>query len=189
MKKFNLTRDQTKKIAISTISFVVLLYVYFNFFLGPLNRSHDSMLASIEAIQKKLGNSKSEISKASNLERQAGKASTHFAELKASNPEGAPIAWFPPRMKSFFANQQIDKVATRMDGSVAYKEPELADWMKCTWQIDIPQSDFISVGHAIAELENQEPLLTVTKITIRAMPESPGLQQVTLIASSATVKR
>ena len=66
MKKLNLSKDQIQKLAVSTIGFVVLLYVYFNFFLGPLNKSRDSMLVSINDLQKKVGSSKNEMTKTSN---------------------------------------------------------------------------------------------------------------------------
>ena len=51
MKKLNLTKDEIKKLAVSAIAFVVLLYVYFGFFLGPLRRSQATMVASIKIAQ------------------------------------------------------------------------------------------------------------------------------------------
>src|SRR5438270_7050208 len=104
-----LSKDQIKKLALSAMGFVVLLYVYFSFFLGPLKKAHDSTLAQIADRQQKIDNSKSEMTRASTLERQAKDATARFATLKALCPEGAPIAWFPPRMKTFFANEQIDR--------------------------------------------------------------------------------
>ena len=97
MKQLKLTKDQIQKLMLSTMGFVVLLYVYFSFFLGPLNRSRASMLATINEVQGKIANSKTEITKASNLEKQATTATTRFAALKALSPEGAPIAWFLSR--------------------------------------------------------------------------------------------
>src|SRR4051812_21736282 len=164
MKKVNLTKDQIQKLGLSLIGFVVLLYVYFSFFLGPLNASRHSMVTSIDNLQAKLGSSKAEMTKATNLEKQASAATTRFAALKSLNPEGAPIAWFPPRMKAFFGRQQIDKVTARLDNSAAFREPELAGWMQYNWFIDIPQSEFSVLGSAIAELENTEPLLSIRHI-------------------------
>ena len=80
------------------------------------------MLLKISDRQSKLNDSKGNIAKAANLEQQAAKATARFAALKSLNPEGAPIAWFPPRIKAFFANQQIDKATARLDTSAAYKE-------------------------------------------------------------------
>lgn len=189
MKQVKLTKDQIQKLLLSTIGFVALLYVYFSFFLGPLNRSRDSMLATINDVQGKIASSKTEITKSSNLEKQATTATTRFAALKALSPEGAPIAWFPPRMKTFFANQQMDKATARLENSVAYKEADLANWMRHNWLIELPQADFSTLGKAVAALENSEPLLSITRINIRALPDDQQFQQVTLTASTAILKR
>lgn len=189
MKQLKLTKDQIQKLMLSTIGFIVLVYVYFSFFLGPLNRSRDAMLGTINEVQNKIDSSKNEITKASNLEKQATTATTRFAALKALSPEGAPIAWFPPRMKTFFANQQMDKATARLENSVAYKEADLANWMRHNWLIELPQADFSVLGKAVAALENSEPLLSLTRVNIRAVPDDQQFQQVTLTASTAILKR
>src|SRR3954451_21045960 len=76
------SKDQIKKLALSAMGFVVLLYVYFNFFLGPLQKSRDTALTQIDEIQKKIDGSKGELAKAANLEHQAKDATSHFAALK-----------------------------------------------------------------------------------------------------------
>jgi hypothetical protein len=184
-----LTKDQVQKLAFSAIGFVFLLYVYFTFFLGPLNRSRAAMLVTIQDRQSSLDASKDRIKKAVSLEQQAKTATSRFATLRAINPEGAPIAWFPPRIKSFFANQQIDKAVARLDSSAAFKEPELSGWTKYTWLIDLPQADFASLGTAIAELENTEPLLSITRLHIQTLPSQLQFQHVELAAASIIEKR
>ena len=189
MKQLKLTKDQIQKVILSAIGFIVLVYVYFSFFLGPLNSSRDTMLATINDVQGKIDSSKTEITKASNLEKQATSATTRFAALKTLSPEGAPIAWFPPRMKAFFANQQIDKATARLENSGAYKEADLANWMRYNWLVELPQTDFSTLGMALAALENSEPLLSITRLNIRALPDDQQFQQVTLTASTAILKR
>ena len=189
MKQSKLTKDQIQKMGLSGIGFIVLIYVYFSFFLGPLNSSRNAMQATITDLQGKLAGSKSEMMKATNLEKQASNATARFAAFKALSQEGAPIAWFPPRMKAFFANQSIDKVTTRLEGSAPYKEADLSTWMRYNWLIDLPQADFSTLGTALAALENSEPLLAITKITIRALPDDPQFQQVSLTSSTAILKR
>jgi hypothetical protein len=184
-----LTKDQIQKIVLSTMGFVILLYVYFSFFLGPLNKSRAVMTGKIDELQSKLSASKDNMSKTASLELKAKAATTRFAALKALNPEGAPIAWFPPRMKSFFANQQIDRALAKLDGSTAFKEKELSEWMNYSWTIEIPQADFDALGKAMAALENTEPLLSVTKIKMRALPDTPQFQQVALTTATILQKR
>jgi hypothetical protein len=189
MKKLNLSKDQIQKLALSTIGFVVLLYVYFSFFLGPLSKSRDSMLASRNDIRNKKGSSANEMTKTANLEKQASAATMRYAALTNLSPEGAPIAWFPPRMKIFFSNQQIDKTTARLESNVPYKEADLSGWMRYNWTLDLPQTDFSTLGKAVAELENTEPLLSINHINIHALADDPQFQQVTLSVATAILKR
>ena len=189
MKQVKLSKDQIQKLLLSSVGFVVLIYVYFSFFLGPLNSSRNASLAQISELQDKVANSKNELIKTAKLEKQAETATSRFAALKGLSPEGAPIAWFPPRIKAFFANQDIDKASARLESSAAYKENDLAGWTRYNWLIELPQADFSSLGKAIAALENNEPLLAITRISVRALPEDPQFQQITIVASTAMVKR
>ena len=182
-------KDQIQKIALSAVGFVFLLYVYFNFFLGPLNRSRNTMLKSMKEKQTKLDTSKSEMSKAASLEQQAKTATTRFAAFRALNPEGAAIAWFPPRIKVFFANEQIDKAVARLEGSTGFKQPELADWLKYNWVINMPQADYAKLGKAIADLENAEPLLSISKVSIHSLQDQPQFQQVDLVTNNIIQKK
>lgn len=189
MTNGKLTRDQIQKLVLSSMGFVVLVYVYFSFFLGPLNKGRTTAERTTVDLQAKLASSKTETTKASNLETQASAATTRFAALKALNPEGAPIAWFPPRMKVLFANQQIEKATVRLEGSTAFKESEMVEWNRFNWTIELPQTDFATLGKALATVENTEPLLAVTRLTIRALGDDPQFQQVSLGASSTIMKR
>ena len=183
------SKDQIKKLALSAMGFVVLLYVYFTFFLGPLKRAHDGTLAQIADRQKKIDTSKDEMTRVSTLERQAKDSAARFAALKSLSPEGAPIAWFPPRMKTFFANQQIDRAVARLESNTNFKQNELGAWTKYNWLIELPQADFTALGAAIAELENTQPLLAVTKLSIHVLPDQPQFQQVGIAATTVVEKR
>src|SRR2546423_2590750 len=187
--QLKLSKDQIQKLLLSTMGFVVLVYVYFSFFLVPLNGSRDTMLKQINELQDKVATSKNELAKTANLEKQADASTKRFAALKALSPEGAPIAWFPPRIKTFFANQEIDRATARLEGSAPYKETDLANWMRYNWVMELPQADFATLGKAVAALENTEPLLSITRVSIKALPDDPQFQQVVLNASTAMAKR
>jgi len=45
--KVKLSKDQLQKVMLSAIGFIGLVYVYFSFFLGPLNTSRNAMLGQI----------------------------------------------------------------------------------------------------------------------------------------------
>jgi len=184
-----LSSDQIKKVALSAMGFVFLLYVYFTFFLGPLEKSRNSALTQIDEMQKKISGSKGEIAKAATLERQAKDATTRFNALKTLTPDGAPIAWFPPRMKAFFSNQQIDKASARLEGNTSFKESDLSSWAKYNWVIELPQADFVALGKAISDLENQEPLLSITKLSMHVLFNDPQYQQVSISATTVIEKQ
>ncbi len=184
-----LNKDQLQKVGLSVAGFIFLLYVYFTFFLGPLNRSRRAMITAIKDKQAQLDSSKDNLNKVANLERQAKRATARFAALKALNSEGAPIAWFPPRIKIFFANEQIDKAVARLDGNSPFKEQELSGWSKYSWVIELPQADYAALGKAVADLENREPLLSIMKLSIRIAPDDLEFQQVTLMATNIIQKQ
>ena len=166
-----------------------LLYVYFTFFLGPLNNSRNSIQRNINELEQKIATSKAEISKATKLEESAHTATVRYDALRALSPDGAPIAWFPPRMKTFFGGQQIDKVMTRLETSSAFKEKELAGWNRYLWIVDLPQADFESLGKAIALLENSNPLLSIRRLRIHAATDDPEMQQIVFTASTIIDKK
>lgn len=184
-----LSADQIKKVALSAMGFVFLLYVYFTFFLGPLQKMRSATLSEIQQVRSKIDGSKNEMTKAASLERQAKDATTRFAALKTLTPDGAPIAWFPPRMKTFFGNQQIDKAVARLESNTAFKQPELSAWTKYNWLIDLPQADFPAIGRSIADLENNEPLLSISKLSIHVLPNDPQFQQVAIAATTVIQQR
>lgn len=185
MKIKKMSKDEIQKIVLSAIGFVALIYCYFTFFLGPLNNSRATMTQTIAETQEKTASSRTELKKTANLELQASEATTRYAALKATTAEGAPIAWFPPKMRNFFAAAGIDKAGIRLESSGPFKQPELSDWVRDIWTIDLPLSDYDTLGGTIAKLENSEPLLAVQKIVIRAVPEEPQFQQVSLTAQTA----
>jgi hypothetical protein len=120
---------------------------------------------------------------------QAKDATGRYEALKRTTADGAPIAWFPPKMRTFFGNQGIDKSAARLESSGDFKQPELSSWIRDTWAIELPQSDYSVLGKAIAELENTEPLLTIQRVVIHAVPEEPQYQQVSLAVQTALLKK
>ncbi|HEY2103778.1 MAG TPA: hypothetical protein VGH08_11065 [Chthoniobacterales bacterium] len=184
-----MNKEHTKKIILGGIGLIVLLYVYFSFFLGPLNRTRYSMAAKLGDLQNKVMSSKEEIAKTAKLEESARAATARYNALRTLTPDGAPIAWFPPRIKAFLVSQRIDKSSTRLETTTGFPEKELAAWNRYTWIVDLPQADFQTLGRALASLENSEPLLSITRLHIHAMTEDPDLQQVSLTASTIIGKK
>ena len=178
-----MNKEQTKKIVLGAFGLIALLYVYFAFFLGPLNKSRNAAQARVNDLQHKIDTSKSELERVARLEENARAATKRYESLRALSPEGAPIAWFPPRIKTFFASQQIDRATARLESTANFKEKELAVWGRYIWNIEIPQADFEFLGQAIALLENTNPLLSITKLRIHTIADNPEFQQVGFTAA------
>ena len=85
--------------------------------------------------------------------------------------------------------QGIDKAAVRLESSGDFPQAELSSWLKDSWAIDLPQSDYGVLGKAIAQLENTEALLSVQKVSIRAIPDVPQYQQVALSVQTVLLKK
>ena len=189
MTQIKLNKDQIQKIILSALGLIGLIYCYFTFFLGPLNRSRENMTAEIAETQRKTASSKTELKKTSALELQAKEATGRSEALKRTTAEGAPIAWFPPKMRTFFGKYGIDKASARLESSGNFKQAEMSDWIKDTWAIELPEMDYGSLGEAIAQLENTEPLFAIQRLVIHSVPEQPQYQQVSLFAQTALFKK
>lgn len=184
-----MNKEHTKKIVLGAFGVIGLLYVYFAFFLGPLSKSRENTRAKFEDLQGKIASSKTDVTKVVKLEENARAATARYEALQALSPEGAPIAWFPTRMKVFFAAQHIDRASVRLESTDGFKERELDGWARYNWIIDLPQADFESLGKAFALLENTNPLLSITKLHIHTGSPLPEFQQVTLTASTIIAKK
>jgi hypothetical protein len=189
MMPIKLNKDQIQKIILSSLGLIALIYCYFTFFLGPLNRSRENMTKEIAEMQSKTASSKTELKKTSSLEVLAKEATGRYESLKRTTVEGAPIAWFPPKMRTFFAKYGIDKASARLESTGSFKQPEMSDWIKDTWAIELPESDYGALGTAIADLENAEPLLAIQRLVIHSVPEAPQAQQISLFAQTALYKK
>jgi hypothetical protein len=177
-----LSKDQIKKLGLSAIFVGALLYGYFSMMLGPLSAREARTRGAIAALTPKVTEAKKQIQKTSGLEAQAPPAQGVMDELKASIPEGAPVAWFPPRVAEFFKRHGIDKTLTRLTNE--FPEKDLAGFRRLVWTIDLPRVEFIPLGIAVAGLENEEPLLQVTNVSVEASKEDPQYQHAVLTVAT-----
>ena len=178
MKK--LTKDQIQKIALSSLLMVGLIYCYFQFLIFPLNAADVNARREIADLDTKMGTSGKRLSKLKSIDEQARSSSDVLAQVNSMIPTGEPIAWFPPRMRAFFERQGIKDVVTRLERKDKMPEPELSDFSGCGWNIELPGVDFVPLGIALAGLENEEPLLEITRLQIGTTLENPEAQRVSM---------
>jgi hypothetical protein len=175
-------KEEIQKTILSALLLVGLLYCYFAMLIGPLATGQVRAEKSISEIGPQIVEAKKQIQKTEQVKKQLPAADEVLNQLKAGLPEGAPIAWFPPRMTEFFKKQGIEKSQTRLMNAAV--EKELPGFQKLIWSVELPKVEFAELGAAVANLENQEPLLQVTNVTIEAMKEDPQFQHATLIVST-----
>ena len=95
-------------------------------------------------------------------------------------PEGAPIAWFPPRMTAFFARHNLKGITTRSGGIDSAPDPVMRDYRNANWTLDIPQVGVSALGITLAGLENEEKLLEITRLQVSTQADAPDKQHVSL---------
>lgn len=178
MKK--LTKDQIQKIALSSLMMAGLIYCYFTFLIAGLNKSDRDSAAGIDDLDKKIAQAKSTVKRSSSVEESARSAEETLAQVSDMVPEGAPIAWFPPRMAAFFARHNIKGTTTRSSGIDSTPDPAMHDYRNATWTLDIPQVSMSALGISLAGLENEEKLLEITRLQVSTQVEAPEKQHVSL---------
>ena len=92
---------------------------------------------SATAIEPKIAGAKAQMKKTQSLEASAPAAAETLDRIKALIPEGAPVAWFPPRIQDFFKRQGIEKSSVRLNNEFADKE--LPGFRKLFWSIELPK--------------------------------------------------
>ena len=138
------------------------------------------MISTTAEDEQKLEDGKKTMEEAAQLEKTARDSDERMKMIDTLTPSGAPVAWFPPLIKTFFSTDQIEIGHARLNGTADFKQPELAAYSKTDWIIDIPRADFLLLGVSIARLENERILSKITNVHIQVVPDKPEFQSVTL---------
>jgi hypothetical protein len=177
--KFN--QEQIKKMVLAGLLLIALLYGYFTFLLGPLQKSKTSAASGIDTTLPQIDDANKQIRKTATLEKEAPQAIAFLNTVKSSIPDGEPIAWFPPKISDFFRARGIDKCTAHI---VSEADSTTPGFKRMIWAIDIPKVEFVPLGTAISSLENNEPLITVLDVTVDATREDAQFQHATLTIST-----
>ena len=177
-----LGKEEIQKIVLSLMLLAGVIYCYFTFLLGPLDRSAAASQTAITTLEPQIFDAKKQLQKTTELEKKAPQSTGVLDEVKAMIPEGAPIAWFPPRMAEFFKRQGMDKALTRLANE--FPEKDLPGFRKLVWAIDLPKVEFVPLGAALKTLENEEPLLQITNVSVEASKDDPQYQHAVLTVAT-----
>ncbi len=182
MNRFN--KEQKQKIFLSGLLMVGLVYCYFSFLLDPLARSDAAHRTQIEALEGSLAKAKTAVKRSKAVQDQAQSAEEMLAQVSDMIPDGAAIAWFPPRIRAFFDRHALKGAAVRSGSLDGPPDPALHNFRSADWTIDLPQAGIVPLGIALAGLENEEKLLEITHLQIASLADSPEKQHVSISATT-----
>ena len=173
-----LDKEQIQKLVLGVLLMFGLLYVYFDLLLGPVNGGRKVATDNLDGLVPQLATANAQVTKTKTMEEHSPEAIRLVKQVEAMIPDGAPVAWFPPKLSDYFKKHRIDKVTARMNNESIDKN--YVGYRRVNWGVDLPKVDFISLAAAIAELENQEPLLEIQSLDIEAGREEAQMQHATL---------
>ncbi len=174
------SKDQIQKMFLSGLLMVGLIYCYFTFLIGPLGKADTAHAAAIASLDEQIDKAKSEVKRSKSMQDQARTAEETLAQVNDMIPEGAPIAWFPPRIHAFFDRHNLKGVIVRAGSVDGAPDPMMHNLRSADWVIDIPQAGVSALGIALAGLENEEKLLEITHLQITTLADSPEKQHVSM---------
>jgi hypothetical protein len=177
-----LTKDQTQKIALGALMMIGVVYSYFDFLLGPIQRGRDVANTNSDGLEPQIAAANGQIARVATIEGQSPEAMRIVKQVEAMIPEGSPVAWFPPRLSEFFKKKGIDKVTARVNNDSLDKD--YVGYRRVNWGVELPRVDFMSFAAAIAELENEEMLLEIQSLDIEAGRDEAQMQRANLVLSN-----
>ena len=177
-----LTKDQTQKIALGALMMIGVVYSYFDFLLGPVEKGCEVANINTNGLEPQIAGANGQIGRAKTVEGQSPAASRIIKQVEAMIPDGSPVAWFPPKLTEFFNKHGIEKVSARVNNESL--EKDIVGYRRLNWGVDLPRVDFMSFATAIADLENEEPLLEVQSLEIEAGRDEAQMQRASFILNN-----
>jgi hypothetical protein len=173
-----LNKDQKQKIILGSMLMVGVVYATNDFLLSPLAAERATMAQTMTDAQPKVREMRGQLARTRDLATKGPLAEKTVKQVNMMIPDGAPIAWFPPKVADFFKSRGIDKAAAKMNNESVDKD--LAGYRRLVWAVEIPRVDYVPFGNAIAELENSQPLFEITGFELIATRESPDALRASL---------
>jgi len=172
-----LGKEEIQKIFLSILLLIGLMYCYFTLLLGPLDKQQSDATSQVGDLNPKIVSASAVIRDVAAREKDAPAIAETLNQIKASIPDGAPIAWFPPTLITFLKRQGIDKCTVHVGGESGDKDTP--GFKKFSWSVEIPSVEVVTLGKAIAALENEQPLMEITDLRVGALKDNVQYQNAT----------
>lgn len=182
-----MNKDQKQRLILASMIVLGVIYAYFMFVLGPLQDQKKRDQNNIARIEPDIAKAKAQLKKVDDLKGRAPESRRLVDQVNAMIPEGTPVAWFPQQISDFFRKHSVDKVTVKQIADTA--EKDLPGYKRITWAFDMPKVEFLSLGSAIADLENSSPLVELQQVEITVSRDDNGAQSALIGASSLNHNR
>lgn len=177
-----LGKEEIQKLVLGALLLIGAIYGYFSMLLGPLHKQQANTRKSVDALIPEIAAAEAAIKKTAAVEKDEPAARETLSQIDATIPEGSPVAWFPPRIAEFFKSRGVDKAATRLNNE--FPEKDLPGFRRMNWTIDVPRIEFGPFAAALAELENEDPLLEISNLLIETSREDVEAQHALLTVNN-----
>ncbi|MEI8233504.1 MAG: hypothetical protein WCH57_02330 [Verrucomicrobiota bacterium] len=170
--KFN--KEQIQKAVLVVMLGGGCLFYYTSEMIGPLSERETKALKEIAALEPKIKDAKTRMSRTQAIETadpHADEARRALGVMRAKIPDAPPVAWFPTRMETFLKQQGIAKPVFHPNAE--RKNPGFPGFEEAAWSMEFLRVTFTGLGRALAALENQEGLLQITQLQINPVPKEP----------------
>lgn len=181
-----LEKDEIQRIFLGALLVIGVLYGYFNFLLGPLKNQQIATRKATAELEPQIAQARETIAKSESATQREPKARETMAQIEALIPEGAPVAWFPPRVSEIFSAAALEKTTTRNTNEVP--DRNLPGFHRMQWSVELAKIDYAQFVQALSRFENEEPLAQINTITIEANQDDPQTQRAVLSVSNLLKK-
>ncbi|MCE9609489.1 MAG: hypothetical protein K8R23_04620 [Chthoniobacter sp.] len=158
--------------------------------LAPLQQSAREAGVATASLQERLEKARVAIQEVRTLESDAQSVRRQMDQLAMDLPDGPAAVWMPKLIKDHFAAFGLSVAIVRMNTVRA--EPELPNFRRGYWAVGLPivENTRSAAGTllAVAEFEQQHPLVKVLDFAIRPDPENPQ-RRMALLNVAALIRK
>jgi hypothetical protein len=173
-----LNPEQTKKLVLVGLMFACALYAYFAIFLADLNKAGKAAEKKSADLEPQLRAARAALARARQIEAELPAAAAALDSLKTLIPDEDPVAWVPRRIVDYFKRHGVTANPPRF--SRAFDQIPTAKIYRAEYSVEIPKTDIIGLGIALAGLENEDPLVEVLGVRVEADAAGPEFQRAIL---------
>lgn len=179
------SKNEIQKIVLAIMGFLFVLYAYFQFLLNPMIDSAERSSLDLAKLTPKMEEAKKQFKNTQAAAYEVPEKKKLVDALRAGLPERSPLSWFPGKITEHLSRlgvENIDKVKIRQQTGDSRLYFDM--FHQCIWNIDVPYITYAQFGKFIEGIDNDELLLTVSRITFTINSDNPEAHHLVLELTS-----